>query len=191
MIDAGNIVHTTDTNGLVVITQLSPIAVSFAVPQERLKELRAAQRRGSIPVAVLNDAGAPSEDEGEVILIDNQIDTTTGSIRCKAQFSNANDILWPGQFVTVRVALKTLADAIVIPTIAVQNGNEGPYVYMVTADNHAKAQVVHIGSVEGDQTIVASGLSAGETVVTEGQFRLEPDALVHVESVDQPRASLR
>ncbi len=191
LIDAGNIVHTTDTNGLVVITQLSPIAVSFAVPQERLKELRAAQRRGSIPVAVLNDAGAPSEDEGEVILIDNQIDTTTGSIRCKAQFSNANDILWPGQFVTVRVALKTLADAIVIPTIAVQNGNEGPYVYMVTADNHAKAQVVHIGSVEGDQTIVASGLSAGETVVTEGQFRLEPDALVHVESVDQPRASLR
>jgi len=191
LIDAGNIVHTTDTNGLVVITQLSPIAVSFAVPQERLKELRAAQRRGSIPVAVLNDAGAPSEDEGEVILIDNQIDTTTGSIRCKAQFSNANDTLWPGQFVTVRVALKTLADAIVIPTIAVQNGNEGPYVYMVTADNHAKAQVVHIGSVEGDQTIVASGLSAGETVVTEGQFRLEPDALVHVESVDQSRASLR
>ncbi len=191
LIDAGNIVHTTDTNGLVVITQLSPIAVSFAVPQERLKELRAAQRRGSIPVAVLNDAGAPSEDEGEVILIDNQIDTTTGSIRCKAQFSNANDTLWPGQFVTVRVALNTLADAIVIPTIAVQNGNEGPYVYMVTAENHAKAQVVHIGSVEGDQTIVASGLSAGETVVTEGQFRLEPDALVHVESVDQPRASLR
>ena len=191
LIDAGNIVHTTDTNGLVVITQLSPIAVSFAVPQERLKELRAAQRRGSIPVAVLNDAGAPSEDEGEVILIDNQIDTTTGSIRCKAQFSNANDTLWPGQFVTVRVALNTLADAIVIPTIAVQNGNEGPYVYMVTADNHAKAQVVRIGSVEGDQTIVASGLSAGETVVTEGQFRLEPDALVHVESVDQPRASLR
>jgi len=191
LIDAGNIVHTTDTNGLVVITQLSPIAVSFAVPQERLKELRAAQRRGSIPVAVLNDAGAPSEDEGEVILIDNQIDTTTGSIRCKAQFSNANDTFWPGQFVTVRVALNTLADAIVIPTIAVQNGNEGPYVYMVTADNHAKAQVVHIGSVEGDQTIVASGLSAGETVVTEGQFRLEPDALVHVESVDQSRASLR
>src|SRR5882762_271746 len=190
LIDAGNIVHTTDTNGLVVITQLSPIAVSFAVPQERLKELRAAQRRGSIPVAVLNDAGAPSEDEGEVILIDNQIDTTTGSIRCKAQFSNANDTLWPGQFVTVRVALKTLPDAIVIPTIAVQNGNEGPYVYMVTADNHAKAQVVHIGSVEGDQTIVANGLSAGETVVTEGQFRLEPDALVHVESVDQSRASL-
>jgi len=188
LIDAGNIVHTTDTNGLVVITQLSPIAVTFAVPQERLKDLRTAQHRGSIPVTALNDAGA-SEEQGEVILIDNQIDTTTGTIRCKAQFSNANDTLWPGQFVTVRVALKTLPDAIVIPTIAVQNGSEGPYVYVVTADHHAKARDIHIGSVEGDQTIVASGLSAGETVVTEGQFRLETDALVHVESVDAPRAA--
>jgi membrane fusion protein, multidrug efflux system len=188
LIDAGNIVHITDTNGLVVITQLSPIAVSFAVPQERLKDLRASQRHGSIPVTVVNDAGA-SEEEGEVILIDNQIDTTTGTIHCKAQFSNANDTLWPGQFVTVRVALKTLPDAIVIPTIAVQNGSEGPYVYVVTAGNHAKAQVVRIGSVEGDQTIIAGGLSAGATVVTEGQFRLEPDATVRIESLDPPRAA--
>jgi multidrug efflux system membrane fusion protein len=190
LIDAGNIVHTADTNGLVVITQLSPIAVSFAVPQERLKDLRAAQAHGSIPVTVLNDAGNPSENAGDVILIDNQIDTTTGTIHCKAQFSNAGDTLWPGQFVTVRVALKNLPDAILIPTIAVQNGSEGPYVYVVTPDNRAKAQVVHIGSVEGDQTIIASGLSAGETVVTEGQFRLEPDAPVHIVSVDSPRASL-
>ena len=190
LIDAGNIVHTADANGLVVITQLSPIAVNFAVPQERLKDLRAAQAHGSIPVTVLNDAGDPSENAGEVILIDNQIDTTTGTIHCKAQFSNASDTLWPGQFVTVRVALKNLPDAILIPTIAVQNGSEGPYVYVVTPDNRAKARVVHIGSVEGAQTIIASGLSAGETAVTEGQFRLEPDALVHVESVDSPRASL-
>jgi membrane fusion protein, multidrug efflux system len=190
LIDAGNIVHTADANGLVVITQLSPIAVSFAVPQERLKDLRAAQAHGSIPVTVLTDAGDPSENAGEVILIDNQIDATTGTIRCKAQFSNANDTLWPGQFVTVRIALKTLPDAILIPTIAVQNGSEGPYAYVVTAGNRAKSRAVHIGSVEGDQTIVASGLSAGETVVTEGQFRLEPDALVHIVSVDSPRASL-
>jgi multidrug efflux system membrane fusion protein len=190
LVDAGNIVHTADANGLVVITQLSPIAVSFAVPQERLKDLRAAQAHGSIPVTVLNDAGDPSENAGEVILIDNQIDTTTGTIHCKAQFSNASDTLWPGQFVTVRIALKTLPDAILIPAIAVQNGSEGPYVYVVTADNRAKARVVHIGSVEGDQTIIAGGLSAGDTVVTEGQFRLEPDALVHIESVDSPRASL-
>src|ERR1700688_4852418 len=86
LIDAGNIVHTADANGLVVITQLSPIAVSFAVPQERLKDLRAAQVRGPIPVTVLNEAGGPSENEGAVILIDTQIDTTTGTIRCKAQF---------------------------------------------------------------------------------------------------------
>jgi membrane fusion protein, multidrug efflux system len=190
LVDAGNIVHSADANGLVVITQLSPIAVSFAVPQERLKDLRAAQAHGSIPVTVLNDAGDPSENAGEVILIDNQIDTTTGTIHCKAQFSNASDTLWPGQFVTVRVALKNLPDAILIPTIAVQNGSEGPYVYVVTPDNRAKARVVQIGSVEGAQTIIAGALSAGETVVTEGQFRLEPDALVHIVSVDLPRASL-
>ena len=190
LIDAGNIVHTADANGLVVITQLSPIAVSFAVPQERLKDLRAAQARGSIPVTVLDDAGGPSENTGEVILIDNQIDTTTGTIRCKAQFPNAGDTLWPGQFVTVRVALKMLPDAILIPAIAVQNGSDGSYVYVVAADHRAKARGVHTGSVEGDQTVVLSGLSAGETVVTEGQYRLEPDALVHIESLDAPRASL-
>jgi membrane fusion protein, multidrug efflux system len=190
LIDAGNIVHTADSTGLVVITQLSPIAVSFAIPQERLGDLRAAQARGPIPVTVLNEAGGSSENRGEVILIDNQIDTTTGTIRCKAQFSNANDTLWPGQFVTVRIALKTLPDAILIPTIAVQNGSEGPYVYVVTAGNLVKARAVRIGSIEGDQTIVVSGLSAGETVVTEGQFRLEPDAPVHIASVDSPRTAL-
>jgi multidrug efflux system membrane fusion protein len=190
LIDAGNIVHTADANGLVVITQLSPIAVTFAVPQERLKDLRAAQARGSIPVTVLDDAGGSSENTGEVILIDNQIDTTTGTIRCKAQFSNASDTLWPGQFVSVKVTLKSQPDAILIPTIAVQNGSEGPYVYVVSADNRAKDRVVRIGSVEGEQTIIVGGLSAGETVVTEGQYRLEPDASVHIESVDSPRASL-
>jgi multidrug efflux system membrane fusion protein len=190
LVDAGNIVHAADSTGLVVITQLSPIAVSFAVPQERLGDLRAAQAGSPIRVTVLNEAGRTSENEGEVIMIDNQIDTTTGTIRCKAQFPNANDALWPGQFVTVRIALKTLPDAILIPSVAVQNGSEGPYAYIVTADNVVKPRVLHIGSVEGAQTIVASGLSAGETVVTEGQFRLEPDALVHIESVDSPQASL-
>jgi multidrug efflux system membrane fusion protein len=175
---------------LVVITQLSPIAVSFAVPQERLGDLRAAQVRGPIPVTVLNEAGGPTENGGEVILIDNQIDTTTGTIRCKAQFSNESDALWPGQFVTVRITLKSLPDAILIPTVAVQNGSDGPYVYVVMAGNHVKPRAVHIGSVEGEQTIIASGLSAGATVVTEGQFRLEPDAQVHIVSVDSPRTSL-
>src|SRR5258708_31393463 len=172
LIDAGNIVHITDTNGLVVITQLSPIAVTFAVPQERLKDLRAAQRRGLIPVTVLNDERA-SEEDGEVILIDNQIDTTTGTIRCKAQFSNANDTLWPGQFVTVRVALKTLSDAIVIPTIAVQTGSEGPYAFVVTADHHAKARDIHVGSGEGDQTILANRPSAGAAGGDPGPLRVQ------------------
>jgi membrane fusion protein, multidrug efflux system len=190
LVDAGNIVHATDSTGLVVITQLSPIAVSFAVPQERLGDIRAAQVRGPIPVTVLNEAGRPGENEGDLIMVDNQIDTTTGTIRCKAEFPNAHDALWPGQFVTVRIALKTLPDAIIIPSVAVQNGSEGPYAYVVTDANLVKARPLHIGSVEGGETIVASGLSAGERVVTEGQFRLEPDALVHIESVDSQLTSL-
>ncbi len=200
LIDAGNIVHTADANGLVVITQLRPITISFAVPQERLADLRAAQLRGSIPVTVLNDAGGHSKVAGEVVMIDNQIDATTGTIRCKAQLPNANDEFWPGQFVTVKVAVKTLPDAIVVPTVAVQNGSDGPFVYVVAAGNHVKVQTVELGPTEGDQSIIDSGLSAGERVVTEGQFRLEPDSVVHVESVDPParnealdppRASLR
>jgi membrane fusion protein, multidrug efflux system len=189
LVDAGNIVHSTDTNGLVVITQVSPIAVTFAVPQERLGELRAAQARGPIPVTVLNETAGMSESDGAVTMIDNQIDTTTGTIRCKAQFANAGDALWPGQFVTVRIALKKLPDAILIPSVAVQNGSEGPYVYVVTAGNLVKARPVRIASVEGDLTVVVGELSAGEKVVTEGQFRLEPDAPVHIESVDSPRTA--
>ncbi len=184
LIDAGNVVHTTDTNGLVMITQVRPIAVDFAVPQERLNDLRASQRRGPVPVAVLNDSGEPTDLQGEITLIDNQIDVTTGTIRCKAQFSNADDALWPGQFVTVRVVLKTVADAIVIPSKAVQAGATGPYVYVVTPSRRASARSVHVASVDGDRTMIGSGLRAGETVVTEGQFRLEPDALVHVEPAE-------
>lgn len=182
LIDAGNIVHITDTNGLVVITQVSPIAVNFAVPQERLPDLRAAQRRGPIQVTVLDEAGGPGAGSGEVILLDNQIDPTTGTIRCKAQFPNVNDALWPGQFVTVRAELRTLPDALTVPTVAVQNGSEGPYVYVIGAGDRVKVRDVRIGSIEGDQTVVANGLSAGEYAVTEGQFRLEPNALVHIET---------
>jgi multidrug efflux system membrane fusion protein len=190
LIDAGNIVHITDTSGLVVITQVSPIAVNFAVPQERLPDLRAAQHRGPIQVTVLDEAGGPGAGAGtgEVILIDNQIDATTGTIRCKAQFPNLNDALWPGQFVTVRAELRTLPDALLVPTVAVQNGTEGPYVYVVGTGDRVMVRDVKIGSIEGDQTVVANGLSAGENAVTEGQFRLEPNALVHIES-DPPRPS--
>jgi multidrug efflux system membrane fusion protein len=188
LIDAGNIVHAADATGLVVITQQRPIAINFAVPQDRLGELRAAQRRGPIAVGVLDEQDGGSKGQGELILIDNQIDTTTGTIRCKAVFPNAADEFWPGQFVTVRVALRTLPNAIIVPTTAVQAGSEGAYVYVVAAGNVAKAQPVTVVSVEGKDTIVGSGVSAGDTVVTEGQFRLEPDAVVRIEAAESPVA---
>ena len=188
LIDAGNIVHAADSAGLVVITQQRPIAITFAVPQDRLAELRAAQLRGPISVSVLDEQGGQARGQGELILIDNQIDTTTGTIRCKAVFPNAGDEFWPGQFVTVRIALKSLADAIIVPTAAVQTGGEGTYVYVVAAGNVAKMHPVAVVSVEGDETIIGHGVSAGDTVVTGGQFRLEPDAAVRIESADSPVA---
>jgi membrane fusion protein, multidrug efflux system len=186
LIDAGNIVHASDTTGLVVITQLKPIAITFAVPQDRLAELRAAQLSGPVAVSVLSEQGGPATAEGQLILIDNQIDTTTGTIRCKAVFQNATDQFWPGQFVTLRIALKTLPDATIVPSAAVQNGSEGPYIYIVAAGNVAKMLPVTVVSVEGDQTILGRGVTAGENVVTEGQFRLEPDVVVRVEGGDSP-----
>jgi multidrug efflux system membrane fusion protein len=186
LIDAGNIVHAADSTGLVVITQQRPIAINFSVPQDRLAELRAAQLRGPISVGVMNEQDGGSKGQGELILIDNQIDTATGTIRCKAVFPNATDDFWPGQFVTVRIALRTLPNAIMVPTAAVQAGSEGAYVYVVAAGNVAKVHLVTVVSVEGNETIIGRGVSAGDTVVTEGQFRLEPDAVVRIESADSP-----
>lgn len=188
LIDAGNIVHAGDATGLVVITQQRPIAVNFAVPQDRLAELRSAQIRGAIAVSVLDEQGGRTRGQGELVLIDNQIDTTTGTIRCKAVFPNADDEFWPGQFVTVRIALKSLPDAIIVPTAAVQAGGDGAYVYVVAAGNVVKMHPVTVVSIEGDETIIGHGVSAGETVVTGGQFRLEPDAVVRIEAADASAA---
>ena len=185
LVDAGNIVHASDTTGLVVITQQQPIAITFAVPEDRLAELRAAQLRGPVSVGVAQ--GGRTTAQGELVLIDNQIDTTTGTIRCKAVFPNAKDELWPGEFVTLRLALRSLPDATIVPTPAVQNGSDGPYVYVV-AGQIVKLHPVTVVSVEGDETIIGRGVSAGDIVVTEGQFRLLPDAAVQVELSDQPLA---
>jgi multidrug efflux system membrane fusion protein len=181
LIDAGNIVHTTDTNGLATITQIQPIALNFALPQDRLPELREAQRRGTVPVRALAQDGRTVLDRGELILIDNQIDATTGTVRCKAVFPNANDDLWPGQFATAVVRLRELPDALTVPTSAVQIGAEGDYVYVVSQDLIVTPRSVRVIGVQDDRSIVAGGLRERERVVTEGQFRLEADARIRIQ----------
>jgi multidrug efflux system membrane fusion protein len=180
LVDAGNIVHTTDTGGLAVLTQIQPITLSFALPQDRLPELREAQRRGPVPVIATTQDGREVLDRGELALIDNQIDPVTGTVRCKAIFPNARDDLWPGQFVTATTRLRVLADALTVPTSAVQQSPDRAFVYVVSNDMLARAQTIHLVGIQDDRSIIDHGLSGGERVVTEGQFRLQAGARVRL-----------
>lgn len=179
LVDIGNMVHPNDTNGLVVLTQTHPISVSFALPQKVLPVLRVQQAQRPLRVMALSQDAPQVLGEGELTFIDNQIDATTGTIRCKAVFENPKEALWPGQFVIARILLKSLPDAVSVPTTAVQTGGQGPYVYVVK-DNIAKVRQVSLGQATDDETVIISGLSGGENVVVEGQFQLEPDARVIV-----------
>jgi len=177
LVDAGNVVHPTDATGLVVLAQTQPIAVSFSLPQKVLPVLRAQQAQHPLRVMAATQDTSNVLDEGELTFIDNQIDAVTGTIRCKATFRNSKEALWPGQFVTTRILLQSLHNAVLIPTVAVQTGAEGPYVYVVK-DNVAMVREVSAGQTMDDQTVVLSGLIGGESVVVEGQFQLEPGARV-------------
>ena len=128
LVDIGNMVRTTDTGGLVVVTQLDPIFVSFSLPQETLPLLRASQAVGSSTVTALSQNGSSVQGRGKLTLVDNQVDSATGTIRCKATLPNSNETLWPGQFVTARVLLETIRNVVVVPTAAVQSGPEGAFV---------------------------------------------------------------
>jgi multidrug efflux system membrane fusion protein len=175
-IDVGNLVSTGDTNGLVTITQTQPIAVSFTIPENQLVAVRAAYRQaGENQSALSVEAWDRSERQqlasGELTTLDNQIDITTGTLRLKAQFDNADDSLFPNQFVNARLHLKTLENVITIPADAVQYGSKGTYVYVIE-DGKARMRMLELGPVEGDRIAVLEGLNDGESVVLEGLDRL-------------------
>jgi len=179
LLQAGNMVRANDANALVVINQVRPIYVNFAVPEQNLPEVRKYRAAGPLAVETLPDPGAPPI-RGELIFVDNAVDPSTGTIRLRAQFENADAALWPGQFVNVTLRLYEQADAIVIPSAAVQNGPEGQYVYVVGADSIAEVRKISVQRTDGERTIVASGLQKGERVVTRGQLRLGPKTRVQV-----------
>jgi multidrug efflux system membrane fusion protein len=179
LIDVGNMVHPSDVTGLVMLTQIRPVSLSFALPQEVLPALRARQARGALPVQALAQGGSEILGEGELTLIDNQIDTSTGTIHCKATFPNPNEALWPGQFVTTRVLLETIPHAVLVPASAIQPGPDGAFVYVVE-NGVAKMRRVVAGPAIDGAVAILSGVSGGETVIVEGQFQLEPDARVTV-----------
>jgi len=179
-IQLGNLVKANDVNPLVVINQVHPIYVTFAVPEQRLSEVR--EHMAGSPLTV--DALAPGSDRpsasGLLIFVDNAVDPSTGTIRLRARFANRENSLWPGQFVGVSVRLFEQPDAIVIPSTAVQTGPEGQYVYVVGQDMLADVRKIRVERTDGDHTIVASGLTKGERVVTRGQLRLGPKTRVQI-----------
>lgn len=179
-VDPGNIV--TPTNTIVTLTQLHPINVMFNLPEQNLDMVRqAAQGKGQLSVAALDRNDAHVVAGGGVLkVIDNQIDASTGTFRLKSEFPNEHNELWPGQFVNVRLQVRTVGGGLVIPAQAVQRGPDGDYVYVVQADNTVKMQPVKVAQEVGDSAVmIGAGLKQGEQVVTEGQFRLKPGSKVN------------
>ena len=179
-IQMGNLVRANDVNPLVVINQVRPIYVNFSVPEQRLAEVR--EHMASRQVAV--EALAPGSDHaaasGTLIFVDNAVDPSTGTIRMRARFPNKENLLWPGQFVNVSVRLFEQADAITIPSRAVQTGPDGQYVYVVDRSMVVDVRRITVQRTEGERAIVASGLAKGEQVVTQGQLRLGPKTRVQI-----------
>lgn len=180
LVDAGNMVHATDTTGLVLITQIHPIYVSFTLPQDALPALLAARRNAPVEVIAGNRDASRTLGKGVLTLIDNQIDAATGTIHCKATFDNDTETLWPGQFVSLRVVFGVAHDALTLPASAVQQGPTGTFVFVIKPDQTAALRYVEIASTEAGRSVVTRGVSKGEQVVVEGQFKLEDGTRVRM-----------
>ncbi|GMP02223.1 efflux RND transporter periplasmic adaptor subunit [Bradyrhizobium sp. TM239] len=190
-VDQGNIIHASDTTGLVVITQLQPIAVWFSLPQQQIMRVNAAAAKGTLAVDVFGNDGVTVIDTGKLTGIDNQVDQTTGTLKLKAEFPNANYQLWPGQFVNVRLKVETLMQALVVPTSAVQRGPIGTFSYVIGEDNVVSAKPVTVTQQNEHDAVIASGLSATDRVVTTGFANLSDGSKVTIGRDDQtPSADL-
>jgi multidrug efflux system membrane fusion protein len=177
-IDAGNLVHATDTTGLVVITAIDPAAVFFTVPQDRLPQINAALAHGEVAVKLSNRDGTQQLGEGKVLVLDNQINQATATLRLKAMIANPDRRLWPNEFVKARMLVETRQAAIVVPAVAVQQGPSGTYVYVVGPDRTAQLRPVQVDLTTEDVAVIAKGVQAGEQVVVEGQSQLRPGGKV-------------
>jgi multidrug efflux system membrane fusion protein len=177
----GNVVKAPD-DVLLTINQIHPIYVVFAVPEQYLPEIKKQMDGHSLTVTATYENLNGPPPKGELTFIDNTVDTTTGTIQLKATFPNQRELLWPGQFVQVTLTLSELTNAVVVPSQALQTGQNGPFIYVVKPDQTAEERSVKTGISYDGETVIVSGLQAGETVVTDGQLRLLPGVLVNVKS---------
>jgi multidrug efflux system membrane fusion protein len=180
LIDAGNIVQTTNTTGLVVVTQLEPISVLFTLPEDDFSLVNKWMAQGTLTVEATSRADNKKLSQGTLLLINNQIDQTTGTIQLKATFDNKDHALWPGQFIDAQLLVETRHNAITVPTAAVQLGPQGVYAYVVKPDNTVEMRPIKVSAANpgAPETLVRSGLSAGENVVIDGQVKLRPGVTV-------------
>jgi multidrug efflux system membrane fusion protein len=190
-VDQGNIIHASDATGLVVITQLQPIGVQFSLPQQQIVRVNAAAAKGALAVDVFGNDGTTVADTGTLKGIDNQVDPTTGTLKLKAEFPNANFQLWPGQFVNVRLKVETLPKAIVIPTSAAQRGPAGTFSYVIGEDDTVTAKPIAVIQQNETDAVIGSGLTPSDRVVTTGFANLADGSKVIVGRDDQtPSADL-
>jgi multidrug efflux system membrane fusion protein len=184
LIDQGNIVKASDAAGIVILTQLRPISIFFNLPQQNLPDLNKGFSEGPLPVDALGSDGKTVLDSGKVVVIDNQVDQTTGTVKLKAEFPNANLQLWPGQFVNVRVLIDTMRQVVVVPTAAVQRGPNGTFIYAIKEEGTVTVRPITLAQQDDVQSVIASGLQAGARVVTTGFARLTEGSAVSVSSAE-------
>jgi multidrug efflux system membrane fusion protein len=180
LLHAGNVVKANSDNPLVVLLQTQPILVSFSVPEGNLDAIRRRAAEGAIQVEAHPTSGGADASRGTLTFIDNTVDKATGTILLKATFVNRDDALWPGEFVDVVLVLSTQSDAVVVPSQAVQRGQQGTFVFVVKEDSTVESRPVDVDREFGPDSVIASGLTPGETVVTEGQLRLVPGSKVEI-----------
>ncbi len=194
LIDAGNIVHATDTTGVVVITQIRPIAILFTLPQQELPAVNRAFAKGALDVEALADDNRTVVDHGQLVVVDNLVDQTTGTVKLKAEFPNQDLQLWPGQFVNVKLLVDTLKDATVVPTSSVQRGPNGTFVYVANDDNTVSVRPVSVSQQDDVRAVLVDGVDTGERVVTTGFAQLNDGTRIAVgtaEKLERPAGSER
>jgi multidrug efflux system membrane fusion protein len=190
-VDAGNIIHANDQNPLTVLTLIRPVVATFTLPQKDLTDVRAAMRRGPVPVIAFDQDNVHELAAGELMLVDNLIDQTTSTIRLKATFANTDDLLWPGEFVHLRVQVDTRKGAVTIPEVALQRGPQGTFAWVIKADNTAEQRPIETAPVNDEVAIVTKGLAPDERVVVNGQYRLQAGARVDAKTELAANASGR
>jgi multidrug efflux system membrane fusion protein len=184
LVDQGNIVHAADANGLVVVAQLHPISLVFTLPEQSLNDIHKQMASGELTVLAVDRDNSTTLSEGKLSAIDNEIDTTTGTIKLKATFQNDDLQLWPGQFVNARLHLTTHKDGLVVPASVIQRGPDGSYAFVIKPDQTVEIRPVKVAQIDKGEALIDDGLKVGERVVVDGQYKLQVGS--HVKLGDTP-----